>query len=91
MSQGVADEFTDWMRVDGSGLISRTRRMQLRWIRDGKCKQCGQPAAPSHRAGKKLSQFCLKHLVANREYLRGYANRMRRNLGAFSYQLEEEQ
>lgn len=92
MPRGIVDEFTGATRVGCSSiLVSSQRRMQLRWLRDNRCKQCGQPAAPSRRAQSGFSDFCLKHLVANREYQRKYSNRQRRNRGAYSYLLEGEQ
>src|SRR6266404_85651 len=45
----IKDEFT--------GLpISRQRKKQLRWIKEGRCPVCGAPAVTS---------YCLRHAIVN--------------------------
>jgi len=46
--------------------LSRQRKKQLRWIRDGKCKICGRKRA------KRSAQFCRLHHLRWNEYHRGY-------------------
>jgi hypothetical protein len=42
--------------------VSRQRRQQLRYVRDGLCRICGQPLV--------TKGYCLKHAVSLREYQR---------------------
>ena len=46
----IQDEFT--------GLYTPQRRKQLRWLRDGLCRACGQPRCEAS------DQYCLKHWQA---------------------------
>jgi hypothetical protein len=73
MRKSIRDEFTKLR-------ISRQRKWQLRMERDGRCTECGAPAAGASR--------CVKHLVYSRERqrrLRGLKRRYR----TLSYRLEE--
>ena len=70
----IADEFA-------GRAVSRQRKWQLRQRQAGRCVECGAPAA---------GPFCLRHLVARRELMRGKRRRQRRNYGARSYRLEAE-
>jgi len=46
--------------------LSRQRKKQLRWIRDGKCKLCGR------KRDCRSAQFCPSHLVSWRRYISDY-------------------
>src|SRR6266566_2476730 len=48
----IIDEFTDLP-------ISRQRKKQLRWMKNGRCETCGAPAATAHQ--------CLRHAIQDRE------------------------
>jgi hypothetical protein len=54
---------------------------------EGRCANCGEPAAPSRRKGaiNGLSTYCEKHLAAVRECQRKRNGATRRNLAAASY------
>jgi hypothetical protein len=60
--------------------VSRQRKVQLRWKREGRCQCCGKPIVSGSR--------CLKHLIANREWRRKQLGCKRRKLDALSYRLE---
>src|SRR5882724_7745079 len=69
----ITDEFTDLP-------ISRQRKKQLRWLKEGRCPTCGAPAATNYH--------CLRHAIKNREKQRrpkGYVKRCR---NALSYNLQ---
>lgn len=54
------------------------------------CSKCEKPAALSSRKGTGgFSQYCIDHLIAQREYQRQRAGRRRRNLGASSYRASQ--
>jgi hypothetical protein len=50
--------------------ISRQRKKQFRWQRDGKCQLCGEPAA--------VGALCVGHAVAQRERTRAVRGSVRR-------------
>ena len=60
--------------------ISRQRKYQLRMQRDGRCTECGDPAAQGSR--------CVKHLVKARERQRKKRGLKRRYYGTLSYKLQ---
>ena len=60
--------------------ISRQRKYQLRMQRDGRCTECGEPAAQGSR--------CVKHLVKARERQRKKRGLKRRYYGTLSYKLQ---
>jgi hypothetical protein len=70
----IRDEFTHLP-------ISRQRKYQLRMEREGRCTECGQPAAEGAR--------CLKHLVRARERERKKRGAKRRYKGTLSYRLQK--
>jgi hypothetical protein len=69
----IKDEFTDLP-------ISRQRKYQMRMKREGRCTECGAPAAQGSR--------CLEHLVKARERQRRKHGLKRRYLNTLSYKLE---
>ena len=69
----IKDEFTK-LRV------SRQRKYQLRMERDGRCTECGEPAAQGSR--------CLKHLIRARERARKKHGLKRRYQNTLSYRLQ---
>ena len=69
----IEDEFTTLP-------ISRQRKYQLRMQRDGRCTECGDPAAQGSR--------CVKHLVKARERQRKKRGLKRRYYGTLSYKLQ---
>ena len=69
----IHDEFTELN-------ISRQRKWQLRQRMKGRCMRCDKPVVSLK------SSFCAKHLVHLREAARQKLGRVRRNLGAKSYQ-----
>ena len=73
MRRPIIDEFT-YLN------ISRQRKYQMRKKRDGRCTQCGEPAASGAR--------CLKHLVLYREQPRKKQRARRRYDGAMSYRMQ---
>jgi hypothetical protein len=73
MRRPIQDEFT-------SLPISRQRKYQLRKQREGRCTECGEPAAQGSR--------CLKHLVKARERQRKKRGLKRRYYNTLSYRLE---
>ena len=73
MRAKIVDEFTHLP-------ISRQRKFQLRMQRDGKCTECGEPAAQGSR--------CLKHLVRARERQRKKRGLRRRYYNTLSYRLQ---
>jgi hypothetical protein len=73
MRRPIKDEFTDLP-------ISRQRKYQLRKQREGRCTECGEPAAQGSR--------CLKHLVKARERQRKKRGLKRRYYNTLSYRLE---
>jgi hypothetical protein len=60
----IIDEFTDLP-------VSRQRKKQLRWHRDGRCEICGEPCAPYI--------LCVRHAVYRRELAHRQAGCTRRN------------
>jgi len=70
--------------------VSRQRAHQIRMRQEGRCANCGEPAAQSRRkdAINGKSTYCEKHLAAVREYQRLRNGAKRRNLAAASYQSE---
>ncbi len=74
MNRAIKDEFT-FLNV------SRQRKYQLRMQRDGRCTECGEPAAQGSR--------CLKHLVRARERQRKKRGLKRRYFNTLSYRLEK--
>src|SRR6266436_8589724 len=48
----ITDEFTKLP-------ISRQRKKQLRWLKNGRCPTCGEPAVTNYH--------CLRHAIKNRE------------------------
>jgi hypothetical protein len=70
----IRDEFTHLP-------ISRQRKYQLRMEREGRCTECGRPAAEGAR--------CLKHLVRARERERKKQGSVRRYKSTLSYRLQE--
>lgn len=74
MRKPIQDEFTDLP-------ISRQRKYQLRMQREGRCTECGEPAAQGSR--------CLKHLVKARERQRKKRGLKRRYYNTLSYRLEQ--
>jgi hypothetical protein len=73
MRTRIQDEFTDLP-------ISRQRKYQMRMQRDGRCTECGEPAAEGSR--------CLKHLVKARERQRKKRGLRRRYYNTLSYKLQ---
>lgn len=73
MRTRIKDEFTDLP-------ISRQRKYQLRMQRDGRCTECGGPAAEGSR--------CVKHLVKARERQRKKRGLRRRYYNTLSYKLQ---
>jgi hypothetical protein len=73
MRRPIQDEFTKMP-------ISRQRKYQLRKQRQGRCTECGEPAAQGSR--------CLKHLVKARERQRKKRGLKRRYYNTLSYRLE---
>jgi len=73
MRRPIQDEFTQLP-------ISRQRKYQLRKQREGRCTECGEPAAQGSR--------CLKHLVKARERQRKKRGLKRRYYNTLSYRLE---
>ncbi len=73
MRRPIQDEFTELP-------ISRQRKYQLRMQREGRCTECGEPAAQGSR--------CLKHLVKARERQRKKRGLKRRYYNTLSYRLE---
>ena len=73
MRKPIKDEFTKLA-------ISRQRKYQLRMKREGRCTECGEPAA--------LGSRCLKHLVRARERQRKKLGLKRRYHRTMSYKLE---
>jgi hypothetical protein len=73
MRKPIKDEFTNLK-------VSRQRKYQLRMRRDGRCTECGEPAAQGSR--------CLKHMVRARERQRKKRGLKRRYLNTLSYRLE---
>jgi hypothetical protein len=73
MRRPIIDEFT-YLN------ISRQRKYQMRKKRDGRCTQCGEPAASGAR--------CLKHLILYREQQRKKKRARRRYDGAMSYRMQ---
>jgi len=73
MRRPIQDEFTNMP-------ISRQRKYQLRKQREGRCTECGEPAAQGSR--------CLKHLVKERERQRKKRGLKRRYYNTLSYRLE---
>jgi hypothetical protein len=73
MRRPIQDEFTHLA-------ISRQRKYQLRKQRQGRCTECGEPAAQGSR--------CLKHLVKARERQRKKRGLKRRYYNTLSYRLE---
>jgi hypothetical protein len=61
--------------------ISRQRKYQLRMARDGRCTECGEPAAEGSR--------CVKHLVRARERQRKKRGLKRRYRNTLSYRLQK--
>lgn len=76
MRKPIQDEFTDLP-------ISRQRKYQLRMQREGRCTECGEPAAQGSR--------CLKHLVKARERQRSKRGLKRRYYNTLSYRLEQKE
>ena len=73
MRTRIQDEFTELP-------ISRQRKYQLRMQRDGRCTECGEPAAEGSR--------CVKHLVKARERQRKKRGLRRRYYNTLSYKLQ---
>ena len=73
MRRPIQDEYTKLP-------ISRQRKYQLRMQREGRCTECGAPAAQGSR--------CLKHLVKARERQRKKRGLKRRYYNTLSYRLE---
>ena len=74
MRKPILDEFTHLK-------ISRQRKYQLRMERDGRCTECGEPAANGAR--------CLEHLVKARERERKRRGCKRRYKNTLSYRLQK--
>ena len=74
MRRRIEDEFTNLP-------VSRQRKYQLRMQREGRCTECGGPAAQGSR--------CLKHLVKARERQRKKRGLKRRYYNTLSYRLEQ--
>jgi hypothetical protein len=75
MRKLIEDEFTHLP-------LSRQRKYQLRRQREGRCTECGDPAAQGSR--------CLRHLVKARERQRKQRGLKRRYHGTLSYRLQKE-
>ncbi len=73
MRKSIQDEFTTLP-------ISRQRKYQLRMQREGRCTECGKPAAQGSR--------CLEHLVKARERQRKKRGLKRRYYNTLSYKLQ---
>jgi hypothetical protein len=72
------------MRIDADILaleVSRQRKYQMQWQREGRCTQCGH-------AREHFKQHCDECQVRQREARRVEFGCVRRNFGARSYQVE---
>ena len=50
--------------------VDKARKQKYR--SEGRCVECGLPAARSRRSKNGLSQWCLGHLLWYRDYIREY-------------------
>ena len=86
----VTKEFFQWWdritKTNANNWPQRTRQIKLR--AEHRCIICGQPATPSPRTKDGFSQYCARHLIAQRERGRKYHGSKVRYLSSFSYRLE---
>lgn len=78
-----------WDRVRTIKKVSRQREYQIKLRAQHRCIVCGQPAAPSTRNKDGYSQYCIKHVISQREYMRKYSGAKVRYPSCPSYQLEQ--
>ncbi|MFN7139702.1 MAG: hypothetical protein ACK4UN_10210 [Limisphaerales bacterium] len=79
----IQDRFTNMKKADGTPM-SRQQIHMLRKRARGLCWICSKPALEG-------GYFCLDHQIQARERMRKKLGCRRRNLGATSYKLKEEQ